>query len=160
MTSASLPEFQVVPAGCPHLATVRELLAEYGVWRNHDPALGDYATELHDLPGDYAPPTGRLLLARWRGEGAGCVALRPWGEATGEVKRLWVPARHRGNGLGRRLVETLIDEARAAGYARLVLDTHPRMAAARKVYRGCGFTERDRYNDNPTPGIRFFERSI
>ena len=111
--------------------------------------------ELASLPGLYARPRGRLLLARVAGEPAACVALRPLGERDAEMKRLYVRPEARGMGLGRMLAECVIDEARALGYATLKLDTLPGMKAAQHMYADLGFVDCAPYNDNPVAGVRF-----
>lgn len=114
--------------------------------------------ELRTLPGKYAEPAGCILLA-WDSEGVpiGCVALRPIeaaghdraGERVCEMKRLYTRPAARGLGAGRRLCEELIAFARGAGYTLMKLDTEPELAAACALYRGLGFVEIPRYNDDP-----------
>jgi len=113
--------------------------------------------ELAGLPGAYAPPEGRLLLAFFGGEPAGCIALRKIGEEICEMKRLWVRPAFRGTGLGRQLAESLMAEARAAGYRRVRLDTLPSMKAAQALYLSLGFADIPPYNDHPIEGTRFME---
>ena len=116
--------------------------------------------ELRGLPGSYARPSGRLLLARIAGEPGGCVALRALGGSDGEMKRLFVRPGFRGMGVGRMLAECVIDEARAIGYRRLLLDTLPTMEAARQMYAELGFAECAPYNDNPVAGVRFMALAL
>ena len=103
-----------------------------------------------DLPGDYVPPSGALLLAMNGAETVGCVALRPF-EASfvAEIKRLYVVPAARNRGLGVRLAEAALDAARAAGYARVRLDTLSSMRAAQRLYEGLGFRDIDAYRHNP-----------
>jgi len=118
----------------------------------------NFGDEVAALPGEYAPPGGILLLARGEGEiAAGCVALRRLDAATGEIKRMYVRERYRGSGLGRRLAVSVIDTARRLGYARVVLDTLPKLASAIALYRDLGFGEIDPYLASPTPGALCFE---
>jgi GNAT superfamily N-acetyltransferase len=131
----------------------RRLFEEYAAWLDEDLCFQGFADELATLPGKYAPPRGRLLLAGPPGDAFGCVALRPLGEgadgAVGEVKRLYVAPRARGQGWGRKLAQAVIDEARVAGYAQLKLDTLERMADARRLYESLGFVRCDPYYHNP-----------
>ena len=137
------------------VALARELFVEYARWLDFDLCFQGFERELATLPGAYARPRGRLLLAGTRDDAFGCIALRPLGEATtiGEVKRLFVQARARGSGWGRRLVAALIDEARAIGYRELKLDTLERMAEARALYASVGFRPCGPYYANPLPDV-------
>lgn len=140
------------------LAQARALFQEYAAWLEVDLCFQGFAEELATLPGAYAPPLGLLMLAGPREAALGCIALRPLAEAAaapgaaGEVKRLYVRPAARGTGLGRRLVQTVIDGARAIGYRELKLDTLDRMAEARSLYASLGFRECAPYYHNPIPG--------
>ena len=112
--------------------------------------------ELADLPAPYTPPRAALLLAR----GVGCVGLRPFDATTCELKRLYVRPAARGAGLGRRLVEAIVTEARRLGYAHMRLDTVPGMDAAQSLYEQVGFRETAPYRPNPIPGARFLELEL
>lgn len=142
------------------LEAVRGLLLTYGRLRQFDAALGDYEAELQNLPGEYAAPKGCLLLASVDEEPAGLVAMRPLDDSTSEMKRLFILDHYRGKGIGKLLVNDIVAASTAAGYQRMLLDTHPWMEAARKLYLSVGFREVAAYNNNPTPGIRFFELSL
>jgi GNAT superfamily N-acetyltransferase len=131
------------------LALARALFEEYAAWLAVDLCFQGFAQELATLPGAYAAPQGRLLLVGAPGESFGCIALRPLGEGVGEVKRLYVQPRARGQGWGARLVELLVSEARAIGYAELKLDTLERMAEARALYARVGFRPCAAYYRNP-----------
>jgi len=95
--------------------------------------------ELATLPGIYAPPRGRLLLATHEGRPAGCVALKPRGDNVAELKRLYVRPAFRGHRIGEHLVRAVLAEARHIGYHRIVLDSHISMTAAHALYRDAGF---------------------
>lgn len=133
----------------------RQLFAEYQQGLGVSLCFQGFDRELAALPGDYARPRGRLLLARISGEPAGCVALRPLAEGAGEMKRLYVRDAFRGMGLGRALTECVIDEARALGYRTLKLDTLPTLKRALALYAELGFVDTPAYNDNPVEGVRF-----
>ena len=144
------------PASPADLDEIRVMLREYAAWLEVDLCFQNFEQELAGLPGDYAPPRGRLLFA----EGAGCIALRAIDEEICEMKRLYVRPQHRGSGLGRRLVQAIIDEARAIGYRRIRLDTMPKMDSAQKLYASLGFHEIAPYRYNPEPGARFLELDL
>jgi putative acetyltransferase len=140
----------------------RELFREYAESLGFSLCFQNFDRELAGLPGDYAPPRGRLLLAAADGEVAGCVALHPLPPAgVCEMKRLYLRPRFRGQGLGRGLAERIIAEARALGYQRMRLDTvAPVMPDAVGMYRKLGFREIPPYCDNPMPGVLYLELAL
>jgi len=139
---------------------VRALFVEYAQGLGFDLGFQDFDAELEALPGKYAPPAGRVLLA-WRGdEAVGCVALRPVRNGICEMKRLYVRAQARGLRLGRRLAERICDEARGAGYDRICLDTLSTMHEARRLYERLGFEPVEPYVFNPLPGAMFLGRTL
>ena len=138
------------------LEEVRALFGEYAASLPFALDFQDFDRELAELPGAYAPPRGALLLAR----GAGCVGLRPIDETTCEMKRLYVQSSARGTGLGRRLAEAAISEARRIGYERMRLDTVAGMDSAQALYERLGFHEIPPYRPNPIPGARFLELQL
>jgi GNAT superfamily N-acetyltransferase len=154
------------------MPVVRELFREYARSLNLDLSYQDFEEELATLPGKYAPPAGRLLLALDGERAAGCIALRPLDETTCEIKRLFVRPAHRGLGLGEALIARLLDEARkigaskekslesghVPGYQRVVLDTvYPLMSAAVAMYKRIGFREIPPYCPNPMRGALYME---
>ena len=155
-TSASRASFELVEASRGReVEACRELFAEYQRALGVSLCFQGFDRELASLPGDYAPPRGRLYLALAGGKPAGCVALRPLFHRDAEMKRLYVRAAHRGSGLGRILAMRVIEDARALGYEALKLDTLPQMKAAQRLYADLGFSETAPYNDNPVSGVRF-----
>jgi putative acetyltransferase len=141
----------------------RTLFREYAAWLEVDLRFQGFDAELAALDRMYGPPGGSLLLAREGGEAAGCVAVRALpaaGEGTCEMKRLYVRPAYRGQGLGRRLAEAIMEEGRRLGYRRMVLDTLERMAQARAVYGAAGFRETAPYYPNPLAGVRYMEADL
>jgi len=121
----------------------------------------NFDKELAELPGDYAPPDGRMLLATYEGQLAGCVALHKLDGAICEMKRLYLRPKFRGKGLGRVLAETVINQARQIGYKRMRLDTvEPMMKDAVAMYRRLGFKEIAPYRPNPISGTLFMELEL
>jgi GNAT superfamily N-acetyltransferase len=163
-----------VASGASDIDLARTLFAEYATWLQVDLCFQGFEQELATLPGTYAPPAGRLLLAGAPGEAFGCIALRPLGatgkslsggatdvaRGAGEVKRLYVRPQNRGGGWGRKLAEAVIGDARAIGYRELKLDTLEWMNEARALYAKLGFRECPRYYDNPHPGVVYMSLEL
>ncbi|MGB9359979.1 MAG: GNAT family N-acetyltransferase, partial [Candidatus Sulfotelmatobacter sp.] len=123
--------------------------------------LQNFDKELAALPGDYAPPAGRLLLAEYEGQLAGCVALHKLDSMICEMKRLYLRPEFRGKGIGRVLAERIIAEARQVGYQRVRLDTvEPVMKDAVEMYRKLGFKEIAPYCANPIAGALYMELQL
>jgi GNAT superfamily N-acetyltransferase len=160
MNEFSLTE--IVRAGSPDdLEHARTLFKEYAAWLEIDLCFQNFEKELAELPGEYAPPNGRLLLAIKDTGIAGCVAMRKIGEGACEIKRLFVRSEFRGQGLGRQLAEAIIREAKQIGYQRMRLDTlPPQMNDAIALYRSLGFVEIEPYYNNPVPGAKFMELKL
>jgi GNAT superfamily N-acetyltransferase len=139
----------------------RQLFEEYAAGLGISLCFQNFDQELANLPGDYAPPAGRLLLAREFDQLVGCIALRPIGPTACEMKRLFIRPEYRSKGLGRVMVEAIIEEARQIGYTQMRLDTLPgRMDRAIELYRSIGFIEIAPYYENPVDSATFMELDL
>lgn len=162
MDTSHIPLAELITPTKPEdIEAVRDLIREYAQSLGVDLCFQNIEEELASLPGEYAPPRGALLLATIDGKPAGCVALRPLDTAdypnAAEMKRLYVPDRYRGSGLGRELAEAALDAAREAGYSSVLLDTLDDMEAARSLYEDLGFHEIPPYYHNPIPGAHYLK---
>lgn len=142
------------------LREARKLFQEYASSLGISLEFQNFDAELADLPGNYGPPAGRLLLARWQSEPAGCVALRRLEGPVCEMKRLYTRPSFRRLRIGRALCEVVIEEALRIGYNRMRLDTLPSMEAARALYFSLGFQEIAPYRYNPIEGAMFLELQL
>ena len=127
-----------------------------------DLSFQNFEDELENMPGEYAPPKGELLLARAAdGDAVGCVALRPL-DIPGccEMKRLYVARKGRRLGAGKALVDAIIQEAVNRGYTEMRLDTLPSMAAALALYTEAGFERIKPYYASPVPGAVFLAKQL
>jgi len=144
-----------------HARFPEDTVAVLGIWREFiagtsvSLAHQNYEAEFADLPGKYAPPEGRLFLAERGGEIVGCVAFRKVDDRICEMKRLYVRPGARGEGVGRRLAECLLAEAREAGYEEMRLDVLAEFENARKLYADLGFAPAEPIAFNPLPGTAF-----
>jgi ribosomal protein S18 acetylase RimI-like enzyme len=138
------------------LDAVRSLFAEYARGVDESRCFAGFERELAELPQGYRA----LFIAEEDGVAAGCVGLREVDRGTAEMKRLYVRSAWRGRGLGHALAQAAIDAARSAGYARIVLDSLPKMQEARALYRSLDFRETAPYLAQPTPGASCFERRL
>jgi ribosomal protein S18 acetylase RimI-like enzyme len=141
------------------LEEAQRLFQEYAASLDFNLCFQGFDAELRGLPGDYAPPRGSLLLAVESPSDnvLGCVALRPLEATVSEMKRLYVRPAGRGLGVGRRLAEAILAEARVRGYERMRLDTVPSMGRAIALYEALGFRDIAPYRANPVPGVRYME---
>jgi GNAT superfamily N-acetyltransferase len=139
----------------------RALFEEYAAGLGISLCFQNFDQELANLPGDYAPPDGRLLLATEDDQLAGCIAMRKLEPGVCEMKRLFLRPAYRGKGLGRVLVESIIDEARKLGYTYMRLDTLPgRMDQAIALYQSIGFVEIEPYYNNPVANAKFMQLEL
>jgi putative acetyltransferase len=146
------------------IAGAKQLFEEYAQSLGFSLCFQGFDKELAGLPGDYAPPHGRLLLAHGNGKVAGCVALHAFGPeagAAGEIKRLFVRPEFRGQKIGKALMDAVLEAARAIGYQRLLLDTVTgKMDKAIAMYREYGFREIPSYRANPVEGVIYMEMDL
>src|SRR5258708_13614374 len=143
------------------IAQARELFLEYAQSLGFSLCFQNFDQELAGLPGDYAPPSGRLLLAECNGQLAACVALHKLEVDICEMKRLYLRPQFRGHGLGRALAERIITEARKIGYHSMRLDTvEPVMKDAVAMYLKLGFKEIAPYRPNPIAGPIYMELKL
>lgn len=138
-------------------SAVPRLFREYADSLDVSLDFQNFEDELLGLPGDYAPPRGRLLIALKDDTPAGCAAFRKFSDTISEMKRLYIKPECRGFGIGRALVDSLIVDARRAGYERMRLDTLPSMKTATALYTSLGFYRIPPYRHNPVKGAAFME---
>ncbi len=154
----------VVPESAEALDATREIFREYAAGLGVDLCFQNFEAELAGLPGEYAAPAGHLLLALVDGAIAGCGGFRALTDSDHanacEMKRLYVRPAFRRFGLGRRLAEALMDEARRCGYSVMLLDTLDDMEAARELYASLGFVETAPYYYNPIPGAHYLRAPL
>lgn len=143
----------MAPAHGPEsIPLIRALFQEYWTAFGFTPCFQNFGAELEGLPGKYAPPSGRLMLARWDGQAAGCVAMRRIDDVRCEFKRLWVKPEFRGHGIGRSMLDWVVAEGRTSGYREVVADTMPAMTRALAMYERYGFERTGPYSEDATPG--------
>ena len=144
-----------------HIEDAKLLFREYETWLGMSLCFQGFETEVATLPGKYAPPNGRLYVAYDHDSLLGCIALREIGPGICEMKRLFLREAARGKGVGVRLIEQVIADARDIGYERMRLDTFPpKMGKAVSLYEAHGFYEIPPYYDNPHDGVLFMEKLL
>lgn len=140
------------------IKAVKALFLEYQKWLNVSLCFQGFNEELAGLPGKYAPPEGRLYLVKAGNEYIGCIGLRKISNGICEMKRLYIKPEHQGRGLGKKLVQLLIEDAKQIGYSSMRLDTiKEKMPNAVDIYEKHGFKKIEKYYDNPNPHTLFME---
>ena len=143
-----------------HINQVKEMFIEYANNLNIDLEFQDFKQELNNLPGDYSPPTGRLLLAYYKNKLAGCIALRKFNENICEMKRLYIRKEFRSKGIEKALSNQVIKVAIKIKYNYMQLDTLPNMKQAISLYKSLGFKKILPYRYNPIKGAKFFQLKL
>jgi GNAT superfamily N-acetyltransferase len=142
-----------------HISLVRELFWE-NITAVHLPLIREFDIKTdvsamleHNMAilHQFAPPTGRLLLAESEDKIAGCACLRKIDEDVGEVKRMYVRPEYRRRGIGRALLQAIIYEACQIGYSKLRLDSAPFAKEAQALYHSAGFQNREPYSESEIP---------
>lgn len=159
------PHIQLITPSTPaELLATRHIFQEYARQLGIDLFFQNFDAELAELPGDYAEPSGALLLAMVDGELAGCCAMRPLDSVdypnACEMKRFYVRDAYRRLGLGRQLAEAVMDAARVAGYHHMLLDTLTEMESARALYQDLEFKEIPPYYHNPIAGAHYLKADL
>lgn len=161
MVEKTRSELVIVGSGATdQVESAKQLFLEYANSLNFSLCFQNFDKELAGLPGEYSPPSGRLVLAFEDGKLAGCVALRKIDNDICEMKRLYMRPAFRARGIGRRLATKIVEEAQEIGYLTMRLDTTPSMKEAISLYRSLGFEEIESYRYNPLPGTLFMELKL
>lgn len=123
-------------------------------------AVQNYDEEIRHLSRKYGLPGGRLYIAFYDGEAAGCVGLRKIDEKNCELKRLYVRSAFRGKHIGNTLIQQIIKDAKEIGYSHILLDTLPFLTSALCLYKACGFYEIPSYNNSPMSTSIYMKRDL
>ena len=151
---------QKISSDVAALETVRQLFLEYADELQENLCFQSFDAEVKDPLKKYGPPKGALFIAYWNEAPAGCIALQPLKEeGVCEMKRLYVKPAFRKYGIGKALVEQLLEASRQLGYRSMRLDTLERLQPAIKLYEQYGFKVINAYYENPLPGVVYMERS-
>lgn len=151
----------IIQAMTPELyAIAKDLFMAYQQYLNVDLCFQSFEAELNDLPAMYGPPNGALLLAVYKQDIAGCVALRSKADGICEMKRLYVLPAFQGKGIGKQLATAIVAAGRQLGYTKMVLDTLDRLQPAIQLYEQLGFSRCSPYYHNPLEGVVFMEKSL
>lgn len=151
----------LIQAMTPELyAMAKDLFIAYQQYLNVDLCFQSFEAELNDLPAMYGPPHGALLLAFYKQDIAGCVALRTKADGICEMKRLYVLPAFQGKGIGKQLATAIVAAGRHMGYKKMVLDTLDRLQPAIQLYEQVGFSRCSPYYHNPLEGVVFMEKAL
>ncbi|MDR1341298.1 MAG: GNAT family N-acetyltransferase [Prevotellaceae bacterium] len=142
------------------ISGAKKLILAYIQWLNHDLSFQNIDDELNYFPKKYSEPEGAFLIARGDNELVGCVGIKKLEDGICEMKRLFVNDSYRGNGVGRKLVEMIVQEARLKHYEKMRLDTLDTMEDALNIYRKSGFYEIEAYYNNPADGVVYLEKIL
>lgn len=154
--------YEILPADNAELMEeVRRLFLDYEKWLNVDLCFQGFEKEVNSLPGKYAPPEGRLYIVKMDGKYIGCIALRKIDDGICEMKRLYLTEDARGKGIGNKLIELIIQDAKNIGYKKMRLDTiKEKMPKAVSLYESHGFHKIEQYYNNPNPHTLFMELDL
>ena len=148
-----------------HRQPIEELFREYLAWANSkassefgvsfdvNAVLKQDLEKLHH----FMPPGGCLLLGEYEVNIASCVGLRKIDDETGEIKKMYVRPDYRRKGIGRLLLEALIEEARRIGYSKLKLDSAPFAREAQVFYWKIGFRDIHPYPESEAPREYYYQ---
>ncbi|WP_435355440.1 GNAT family N-acetyltransferase [Emticicia sp. SJ17W-69] len=142
------------------LEEIKNLFREYAKFLEISLDFQDFESELAKLPAKYAEPEGAIFLAKIDSQPAACVALWKLEEGICEMKRLYVKPEFQGLGLGKKMTQTIIEEAKGKGYKIMKLDTLKRLQSANYLYASLGFRETQPYNYNPESDVAYFEKEL
>lgn len=142
------------------LEEIKNLFREYAKFLEISLDFQDFESELAKLPAKYAEPEGAIFLAKIDSQPAACVALWKLEEGICEMKRLYVKPEFQGLGLGKKMAQTIIEEAKGKGYKIMKLDTLRRLKSANYLYASLGFRETKPYNYNPESDVAYFEKEL
>lgn len=151
---------KVVESGAPEIEVLRGLMLEYQTELGVDLCFQSFQEEMANLPGQYAPPSGLLVLILANSQPAGCIAIRQLDNTTCEMKRMYVRPDFRGQGIAKSACEFLISEARNLGYQEMKLDTLRTLTPAISLYQSLGFAECAAYNDGADLDIVYFSLKL
>lgn len=154
-----MSEIEIID-GANHLDEVKRLVIEYTKFLGRDLSFQHVNEELDDLSAKYTPPEGRLLCAALDGEIIGCVAYHKHTNERCEMKRLFVREGYRTHHAGSKLIEAIINFARADGFKKMVLDTIKPLQSAIRLYKRFGFVETEPYYDNPMNDVIYFIKEL